>query len=91
MMEMSIPVDGKKGNCMVRGYTLSLMEACTKAVLKMVKDMTGEPIHGLMEINMLENGSMARAIDKVFSHGQMEKATQVRGKTANMMATEHTL
>ena len=88
---MSIPVDGKKGDCMVRGDTLSLMEECSKAVSKMAKDMAREPMHGRMGINMLENGSMASAMDMVFSHGQIEKATQVSGKTANMMATEHTL
>ena len=90
-MEMSIPVDGKKVNYMVRGFTLSLMEDCTKAVSKMVKDMAREPINGRMVIYILENGSMARAMDMAFFYGLMEKATQVSGKTENMMATGHTL
>ena len=34
---------------------------------------------------------MEKAIDMVFFLGQMEKATQVSGKTANMMATGLTL
>ena len=76
---------------MARGYTPSLMEECTKVDFKMVKDMAREPIFGRMGINILENGNMARAMDMAFSHGLMEKATQVNGKTANMTATEHTL
>ena len=62
-----------------------------KAVSKMVKDMARGPIHGRIEINILVNGSMAKAMDMAFSHGKMEKATQVIGKTANMTATGHTL
>ena len=79
MMGMSISVDGKKGNCMVKGYILSLMEACTKAVLKMAKDMAKEQTHGRMGTNILENGRMVRTMDMVFSHGQMEKAILVSG------------
>ena len=71
MLEMNIPVDGKKGNFMVRGYTLSLMEAFTKAVSKMVKDMAKEPIHGRMEINMLVNSGRISYMVKVHILGQM--------------------
>ena len=91
MMEMSIPVDGKKGNYTARAGTFSTMEVFSKGILKMAKGMAMGPTFGQMGINMLENGSMARVMDRVYSHGQMEKATQVTGKMVNMMVTGHTL
>ena len=48
---------------MVRGDILFLMGEFTKAVSKMGKDMGKELIHGWMERNMLENGSMSRVMD----------------------------
>ena len=75
---------------MVRGHIFSLMGERTKAVSKMGKDMGKVLTLGQMGKNMLENGNMARAMDRVYSHGQMEKATQVIGKKVNMMVTGHT-
>ena len=49
-------VNGKKTNCMAKGYTRGLMEESTKVNMRMIKNTDKAVIHGQMANPMMGNG-----------------------------------